>query len=1187
MYAAVVSTMKKILLFPVALFAVAFAYSQTRELPDHEARRVKLLFLGAPTANHPGHDPIERYRILKKNFGTAGIDISYTEDLADLRREVLDRYDAVMLYANWRQHEAMDPAQEKALLGYVEDGGAFLPIHCASACFGASEAFVKLVGGRFKSHGAGVFRTTITAPDHPVMKGFQGFETWDETYVHDRHGDDRTILQRRDDEPWTWVRRQGKGNVFYTAYGHDMRCWGQASFHELLRRAVLWSVGADVRAKLTALKLPELETEAMMLPGYKERKAITRGQKPLTPEESIKLANVPVGFELALFASEPDIVNPIHIAWDHRGRAYVVETVDYPNNLQAGNIGHDRIRICEDTNGDGRADKFTLFADKLSIPTSAVCVNGGLICTNGTQMLFLKDTDGDDKADVRTVLFEGFSMGDTHAGPSNLRYAPDNWIYATVGYSGFKGSVGGEPHKFSQGLFRFRPDGSKLEFLQSTTNNTWGLGFNSDFDLMGSTANANPSWYFTLPRAAYEKAGLEAPRTPRADDNPLFFPSSTDIRQVDVHGGYTSAAGHAFYTSKRFPEPWRERIALVTEPTGKLIGRFAISADGSGYKAKQLPNNLYDSGDAWSSPVFAETGPDGAVWLCDWYNIIIQHNPTPKVASAGMDSKTGRGNAYETPLRDKRHGRIYRIYPAGTTDDRNPALDTTAPTSLMAGLSHDNLFWRIESQRLLVESKATGTIGQLKEMVRNGGAAALHAFGALDGLVALDEQTAAAALKSGHRGLRRLAIAHPAAEPSLVGTFTRDGVLAAADMRELTEVFAALARVAPSDAIGALLHATLVKHEVLMSKDRNLADAWQIAARRHAKGVLLAAAGTAVQAPEAAPNLLGNPGFEAAGLAGWSLRPYGVSNPSKLSMQVVPGGRSGNCLMIRADATADAGAGMEVTVKPNTRYRYGGWVRTENLVRGGGMGAMLNIHGREPTMKALSGTKDWTELSAEFDSGDDSRVLIHCLFGAYGGSTGTAYWDDVYLEELGSGGIGSFLLPVASHVSSTGSAAEIKALVEGLAARTDEFSRNVLATLGNKDAEPKPVVRKFQPDPAVHERGLTVYNKTCIACHGPEGKGVPGAFPPLDGAPIPVGEPSIPIRIIIHGLQGPLEVAGQKTNVPMAALAELSDAEVADVLTYVRQTWSNDAPPVSAETVKDVRSRFAGRKTPWTIEELK
>ena len=125
--------MKKILLPPLALLAVALAFSQSLKLPREEARRVEVLFFGAPTSNHPGHDPVERYRILRKNLGTAGIDFTYTEDLTDFRRDVLDRYDAVMMYGNWKQNEPMDAAQEQALLGYVEDGGAFLPIHCASA----------------------------------------------------------------------------------------------------------------------------------------------------------------------------------------------------------------------------------------------------------------------------------------------------------------------------------------------------------------------------------------------------------------------------------------------------------------------------------------------------------------------------------------------------------------------------------------------------------------------------------------------------------------------------------------------------------------------------------------------------------------------------------------------------------------------------------------------------------------------------------------------------------------------------------------------------------------------------------------------------------------------------------------------------------------------------------------------
>ena len=1153
--------MKKLLLLPLGILAAAIGLSQTPKQPAAEARHVEILFLGAPTANHPGHDPVERYRVLKKALGVDGINLTYTEDLADIRRDVLDRYDGVMLYGNWKQNESMDSAQEKALLGYVEDGGAFLPIHCASACFGGSDAFVKLVGGRFKSHETGVFKTTIADREHPIMRGYEGFETWDETYVHDRLSDDRTVLQLRDKEPWTWVRNQGKGKVFYTAYGHDMRCWDQPAFHELMRRAILWSVGSEVRAKLTAMKLPVLESEEMILPGYRDHKTITSGQKPLSPADSLKLATVPIGFEVSLFASEPDIVNPIHITWDHRGRAYVVETVDYPNNLQSGNTGHDRIHICEDTNGDGKADKFTLFADKLSIPTSAVFANGGIICTNGPDMLFLKDTDGDDKADVRQVLFTGFKTNDTHAGCSNLRYGFDNWIYATEGYAGFDGTVGGKPVKFSTGFFRFKADGSALEFLQNTTNNTWGLGFTSDFDILGSTANGNPSWYFTFAKELYAQAGLPQPKTPNEDGNPKFFPSSMDIRQVDQMDRYTAAAGHAFYTATRFPANYRDRIAFVCEPTGKLVGQFEITAKGAGYVSKQLPNNLYSSADGWSGPVSAETGPDGAVWISDWYNLIIQHNPTPNINSAGYDAKTGAGNAYESPVRDVSYGRILRVYPKGSKDDSNPQLVPTDLNSLLAGLGHSNLFWRLTAQRLIVESRSTTAAAKLKDLVKAPGPAATHAFYALQGLGALDPDTVKAALASTNRGLRRAAIAYAPDDATLPAAVIKNDLITATDSRELAEVFTGLARLAPSENIGKALHATLFAGKDVILADPALNDAWQMAARRHAAGVILAAASLpATSNPAALPNLLADPGFAGPGLGPWSLRPYQVERPGTVEITISPGGRNGStALKITSPFTADAGAGITFTVKPNTRYRFGGWIRTEKLDnRGAGKGAMFNIHGGASSA-GISGTQDWTEASIEFDSGSQQEVLLHCLFGGYGGGTGTAYYDDVYLNELSSGDISASIDAVVKFHAASGK--PVVAVTE--------------------------MVRKNKPDSAVHERGAAIYARTCIACHGPDGKGVPGAFPPLDGSMWTTGDPTIPARIALLGLQGPIEVNGLKFENIMPPLTDLKDEEIADVITYVRQSWTNDAGPVSADLIKQTRAKYASRGKPWTAAELK
>ena len=420
-------------------------------------------------------------------------------------------------------------------------------------------------------------------------------------------------------------------------------------------------------------------------------------QKPLSPEESQKHLALPVGFEAKLFVAEPQIYKPITMTWDHLGRLYVAETVDYPNEMQPKGKGRDRISIVEDTDGDGKADKVSLFADTLSIPTSLCYVNGGLIVAQAPDMLFLKDTDGDGTADERKVLFTGFGTYDTHAGPSNLRYGLDNWIYAIIGYAGFIGEVGGERHNFRQGFFRFKPDGSKLEFLRSTNNNSWGVGISEEGLLFGSTANGCPSVYMPIANRYYESVRGMAPSVLQniADSN-RFFPITENVRQVDWHGGFTAGAGSALYTARTYPKHYWNKTAFVAEPTGHLVATFTLHPDGTDFHSHNAWN-LVASDDEWTSPILAEVGPDGQVWVIDWYNFIVQHNPTPK------GYKTGKGSAYETPLRDKTHGRIYRIVAKDGKPSDRPKLSKDDPKGLVAALKNDNMFWRLHAQRLLVE----------------------------------------------------------------------------------------------------------------------------------------------------------------------------------------------------------------------------------------------------------------------------------------------------------------------------------------------------------------------------------------------------------------------------------------------------------------------------------------------------
>ncbi len=736
-----------------------------------KARRIEILFLG--DNNH--HKPAERVPALMAALGSKGINITYTDNLADLNSETLAKYDGLLIYANW---DTLPAQQEKALLDYVASGKGFIPVHCASFCFHNSEEYVKMVGGKFWRHKMDTIQASITQPGHPAVAGLQPFKSVDETYLHEKLQPDNNVLMEREieadqttdkpgqkTEPYTWTRSYGKGRVFYTAYGHDERTWNNPGFQALLEKGILWAVGDEVKKLHDALNPQPFAYKEAKLPNYEGRPGPQMQQLALSPEESMKHIQVPADFTLGLFAHEPDVMHPIAMTWDERGRLYVLITKDYPNERKEQG-GSDYILIYEDTNQDGKADKFTRFADGLSVPTGLVRYNGGLIVSQAPHMLYLKDTNGDDKADEKKILFTGWGTFDTHAGPSNLQYGFDNWIYGSVGYAGFKGKFGSDSLKFSQGFYRFKPDGSKLEYLTSTSNNTWGLAFNEMGDLFGSTANNAHGWYAPIPHRYFHSAPGVDNGSRSTDTHKDMKPITGKVRQVDVFGGFTAASGHNFYTARAFPKAYWNNVAFVTEPTGHIVHQNIMVKNGTDYEDKEgLGFNLLAGADEWVSPVFAEVGPDGAVWVADWYSFIIQHNPTPKGA------ENGPGNAYQTDLRDYTHGRIYRVAYKQAPAYQPLSLSKDRPQELVAALGNNNLFWRQTAQRLLVERGQKDVVPQLIELVKNqsldeigNNPGAIHALWTLHGLGALDGsdagalQAATAALKHRSYGVRKTAI---------------------------------------------------------------------------------------------------------------------------------------------------------------------------------------------------------------------------------------------------------------------------------------------------------------------------------------------------------------------------------------------------------------------------------------------
>ncbi|MFP6881537.1 MAG: PVC-type heme-binding CxxCH protein [Roseibacillus sp.] len=970
-----------------------------------EGGPIQLLFLG----DRGHHLPSERVVELKHAFGKNGIFITYTENLEDLNPENLARYDGLMVYANIG---GLSQRQEQAVLDYVASGKGYIPVHCASACFGNNPKMVELLGGQFKSHGTGTFRTRIVKPDHPVTKGFEGFESWDETYVHHRHNEkDRTVLSYREDEPWTWVRTHGNGRVFYTAWGHDQRTWKNEGFQELLRRGVLWAVGDDARSRFDLLEMPEFKFTEAEVPNYERRDPPPKFQHPLSAEESMKTIQVPAGFDLSLFASDPQISNVGALAWDGRGRCWVAETRDYPNNLkpEAGE-GEDAIKILEDTNGDGRCDKVTVFADKLSIPTSIVFARGGIIVTQAPHTLFLKDTDGDDVADVREIMFSGWGTGDTHAGPSSLHYGFDNWIYGSVGYSGFRGEVGGERHGFSNGFYRFKPDGSKMEFLAKSSNNTWGFGISETGELFGSTANNTHSLHIGMPQRLFDGAvGLTRLASHKLDGHYGMTAITDQVRQVDVHGGYTAAAGHNLYTARTFPREYWNRIAFVNEPTCHLVHQCVLEPEGSGFKERD-GRNLLASADAWCAPVFSQVGPDGQVWVADWYDFIIQHNPLPK------GFKMGKGNAYITPLREHKLARIYRVT-YGSKAEGYPNLLTGDPGALIATLGHPNLFWRLTAQRLLVEREQVDVVSALNRILFQerkldaigSDPQALHALWTLQGLQAVSVSTIAQALRHAAPSVRRAAITMMPRNSQFRGLVLSSGALGDNSPSVQLAALLALIEMPPTEAIGPALVLALKKLEG--SRDHWIPAAFSLAAIYNAASfldALVASLPPAGQGKVGEPgakkmtvNLIPNAGFEVvAGKnpKGWQTRTW--SGEPMLALETGLAASGKHCIRVSADKITEAGYFVEVDVKPHMIYRLRGWVKTDK-VQGGGRGAMFYLpEVAKNGSRAIKGTQDWIRIEHTFDTGNIKRLRINCLFGGWGKVTGTAWFDDIELVAL-------------------------------------------------------------------------------------------------------------------------------------------------------------------------------------------
>jgi putative heme-binding domain-containing protein len=449
---------------------------------------------------------------------------------------------------------------------------------------------------------------------------------------------------------------------------------------------------------------------------------------PRTPADERKQFALPPGFDIQLVASEPDIHKPLNIAFDAHGRLWVTDTVEYPFPAGPGKKPRDTVKVLEDFGPDGKARKITTFADGLNIPIGVLPLPG----TNPQEAMVynipgiwkMRDTKNTGKASERVLLYEKYGSRDTHGMTNAFTLGFDGWVYACHGYSNtstVKGADGAAVTMTSGNTYRMRTDGSHLEQWTHGQVNPFGLAFDPLGNLYSCDCHTQPV-YQLLRGAWYPSFGKPHDGLGFGPEAMFNYPDSTAI------------AGIAFYAADHFPQENRGAVYIGDVVTNR-VNRFALTFHGSTPRATKF--DFLRSKDPWFRPVDVKLGPDGALYIADFYNRIIGHYEVP----------------LDHPGRDRERGRIWRVVYTGKDGKgraESPRADWTKATTteLVGDLAHPNLTVRLLATNQLVErgKAAVAEVEKARAKPTNSWQHA-HALWVLDRLAKLDDEALTAAVK--------------------------------------------------------------------------------------------------------------------------------------------------------------------------------------------------------------------------------------------------------------------------------------------------------------------------------------------------------------------------------------------------------------------------------------------------------
>ncbi len=402
------------------------------------------------------------------------------------------------------------------------------------------------------------------------------------------------------------------------------------------------------------------------------------------PEIERKSFIVADGFEVNLFAADPVLAKPIQMNFDPQGRLWIASSEVYPQ-IEPGQTANDKVLVLEDKDGDGRAEKTHIFATGLLIPTGVAPGDGGVYVGNSTELLHFKDTDGDLKADQKRVMLSGFGTEDTHHIIHTLRWGYDGQLY--FNQSIYIHSHIETPHGVRRlgggGIWEFRPETMELDVFIRGLVNPWGHHFDRWGQSFATDGAGGEGINYCLPGAYYFTA-----------------PDAVRILQ-GLNPGSPKDCGLEVASGRHLPDDWQGSL-LTNDFRGNRVCRYVITEDGSGYASREQPELIKTKHVAFR-PIDIKMGPDGAIYIADWYNPIIQHGEVD----------------FRDPRRDHTRGRIWRVTAKGRPLVPRPRLVDASIETLLEALKAPEGWTREQAKRVLKERGAEKVVPTLAAWVKS------------------------------------------------------------------------------------------------------------------------------------------------------------------------------------------------------------------------------------------------------------------------------------------------------------------------------------------------------------------------------------------------------------------------------------------------------------------------------------